>query len=428
MPSNSKNIAELLNTDTTIAVTDVADGSITEPKLANQAVTVDKLHNTLNLSSKTVTLPVGVGGLNWTNSVKTSNFTAVEGNGYYVDTSSNAVTVTLPASPSTGHQVSIIDYAKNSGTNNIILNPNGNKIIGVTVNTTISENGISLTLVYSGSTKGWLQVSTSDETSTKSQTANVSISYLIVAGGGGGGSSTSGSGGGGGGGAGGMLFGNATLNVFSSYPIVVGQGAAGGGAGSGSTGGTGGNSTFNSLTAFGGGGGGRSNGNGANGGSGGGRGYNNYNASSGYGSGTTGQGNRGGAVSGVSASGAGGGGAGGVGGSNSGSGGGVPGVGGAGLANSITGTSVIYARGGAGGQYNNSAHHPNDAGGSANDGLGNGGGGAYSTQSSNSGSDGVVIVSYISTSPVFSGGTITSYTSGSDTYQVHKFTSNGTLG
>ena len=180
MPSNSKNIAELLNTDTTIAVTDVADGSITEAKLADNAVTADKLNNTLNLSSKTVTLPVGVGGLNWTNSVKTSNFTAVEGNGYYVDTSSNTVTVTLPSSPSAGHQISIVDYAKNSATNNIIVNPNGNKIIGVAVNTTISENGISLTLVYSGATKGWLQVSTSDETSTKSQSASVSVNYSCV--------------------------------------------------------------------------------------------------------------------------------------------------------------------------------------------------------------------------------------------------------
>ena len=43
MPSNSKNIAELLNTDTTIAVTDVADGSITTAKLAADAVTAAKL-------------------------------------------------------------------------------------------------------------------------------------------------------------------------------------------------------------------------------------------------------------------------------------------------------------------------------------------------------------------------------------------------
>lgn len=43
MPSNSKNIAELLNTDTTIAVTDVADGSITTAKLAADAVTSAKL-------------------------------------------------------------------------------------------------------------------------------------------------------------------------------------------------------------------------------------------------------------------------------------------------------------------------------------------------------------------------------------------------
>jgi len=43
MPSNSKNLAELLNTDTTIAVTDVADGSITTAKLAASAVTDAKI-------------------------------------------------------------------------------------------------------------------------------------------------------------------------------------------------------------------------------------------------------------------------------------------------------------------------------------------------------------------------------------------------
>ena len=43
MPSNSKNIAELLNTDTTVQITDVADGAITTAKLAADAVTSAKL-------------------------------------------------------------------------------------------------------------------------------------------------------------------------------------------------------------------------------------------------------------------------------------------------------------------------------------------------------------------------------------------------
>ena len=421
MASNSKNIAELLNTDTTIAVTDVADGSITEAKLANQAVSVDKLHNTLNLTSKTVTLPVGVGGLNWTNSIKTADFTAVEGNGYYVDTSSNAVTVTLPASPSTGHQISVIDHGKNSATNNITLDAGSNKIIGVqSIPTTVSENGISITLVYSGSTRGWVQVSTSDETSTKAQTATISVNYLIVAGGGGGGSSQTGSGGGAGGGAGGMLTGTTTVNALTSHTVLVGLGGAGGAAGGSAKGTDGQGSSFASVTTVGGGGGGDNGGNGRAGGSGGGRGYNNYNASSGYGAGTAGQGNRGGAVVGSSAAGAGGGGKGGVGLSNTGSGGGSGGLGGAGEASSITGSAVTYAAGGRGGGG------PSPA--AKTDGTGDGGDGAYSTGTPTAGADGIVVVSYIASSPAFTGGTVTNYTSGSDTYQVHSFTSSGTLG
>ena len=43
MPSNSKNLAELLNTDSTVAVGDIADGSVTTAKLAADAVTAAKL-------------------------------------------------------------------------------------------------------------------------------------------------------------------------------------------------------------------------------------------------------------------------------------------------------------------------------------------------------------------------------------------------
>ena len=46
------------------------------------------------------------------NTVKTANFTAANGEGYFVNTTSAAITATLPASPSAGDIVAVSDYAK----------------------------------------------------------------------------------------------------------------------------------------------------------------------------------------------------------------------------------------------------------------------------------------------------------------------------
>ena len=43
MATNAKNLAELLNTDSTVAVGDIADGSVTTVKLADDAVTNAKI-------------------------------------------------------------------------------------------------------------------------------------------------------------------------------------------------------------------------------------------------------------------------------------------------------------------------------------------------------------------------------------------------
>jgi hypothetical protein len=40
--------------------------------------------------------------VNWDTTAKTSGFTAVAGNGYFVNTTSGAITVTLPATPISG--------------------------------------------------------------------------------------------------------------------------------------------------------------------------------------------------------------------------------------------------------------------------------------------------------------------------------------
>ena len=76
--------------------------------------------DTINLTTATVNLPTGVGGTSW-QAVKTTNFTAVAGEGYFVNTTGGVITATLPASATIGNEVSIIDYAGTADTNNITI-------------------------------------------------------------------------------------------------------------------------------------------------------------------------------------------------------------------------------------------------------------------------------------------------------------------
>ena len=95
------------------------------------------------------------GGTSW-QAIKTSDFTAVGGEGYFVNTTSGAVTVTLPTSPSLGDEVSVVDYAGTADTNNITINRNSHKIQGDASNLTISTERAGFTLVYVDATQGWL--------------------------------------------------------------------------------------------------------------------------------------------------------------------------------------------------------------------------------------------------------------------------------
>ena len=51
-------------------------------------------------------------------------------NGYYINTTSQACTVTLPASPEVGDQIVLVDYARTFATNNLIIDSNGNNFQG----------------------------------------------------------------------------------------------------------------------------------------------------------------------------------------------------------------------------------------------------------------------------------------------------------
>jgi hypothetical protein len=246
--------------------------------------------------------------VDWDTTAKTASFTAVSGNGYFVNTTSGAITVTLPAG-SAGDIVSLADYAATWQTNNVTVTPNGtDKIGGVNANATLATEGQSVTFVYTDSTQGWLN--TMDSTSNVRASAFITatggtittsgnykihtftgpgtfcvsgisttpadntISYLVVAGGGGSPGRYTGSNSVAGGGAGGFREYKGTVDCYTAsplngnpggtaititaqgYPIIVGGGGSGGSCSSPFRGAPGSNSVFSTITSAGGGTGG----------------------------------------------------------------------------------------------------------------------------------------------------------------------------
>ena len=403
---------------------------------------------TLGDSGDTFTIPSGAtinnqgtatnfgatGSASWTTTVKTGDFTAVAGEGYFVDTTSGEIDVTLPAG-SPGAVVAVKDYANTWDTSNCIIISNGSeKIGGSTNNATLSTEGLAVTFIYIDSTKGWLVTDdglqsvastnpfisatggtestsgnckihtfTGPGTFTVSKVATCSannlVSYMVVGGGASGGAGFRA----GGGGAGGFRETKSPVTPYTAspldgysnspnritvtatdFPITVGAGGATTPYPAATIGNVGSNSIFSTITSAGGGGGG-SNVTpygpakliGADGASGGGGAANSGVPCAAGGSGNTppttpAQGNPGG--HGVyPASGGGGGGAGAAGTNGPGSANGGPG--GHGVTSEITASPVARAGGGGGGG-NSPAGNPG-AGGTG--GGGNGGSGGAAT-------------------------------------------------
>ena len=418
-------------------------------------------NTTLGGAGSTISIPAGAtitnsgtatgfgatGSASWTTTVKTGDFTAVAGEGYFVDTSSDEVEVSLPAGTA-GAVVAIADYANNFGTNNVVLIQNGSdKIGGSTVNARLNVDGLAATLIFIDSTKGWIV--TDDGLQSSATTAafvaatggtvttvctnfkvhtftgpgtfcvsnagnaagSNTVSYMVIAGGGGGGTGR-----GGGGGAGGYRESKSPLCSYTAsptaatgglavpvaaYPISVGSGGAKCTQGS--------QSIFSSITSA---GGGRSGGHGTSppvmaGGSGGGGGAPATACTGQGGAGNTppvipSQGNNGGtAAPAPLGSAGGGGGAGAVGTNGSGN---TAGPGGAGAATSIDGTPTLRGGGGGGG-YDNRGGGPIGSGGpggggagtvagTANTGGGGGGGNFSGSSCGAAGGSGIVIIRY----------------------------------
>jgi hypothetical protein len=336
--------------------------------------------------------------------VQTTAFTAVSGQGYFVDTTSGAITVTLPASASAGDTISIVDYARRWGTNAVTIDTNSLNFQGNTSPDPIyNTDRQSVTIVYSGATQGWIP--TVDDDVTLETPQSYSVDFLVVAGGGAGGGNVGGDGAGGGG-AGGYRTSTQTLSQSSVYTVTVGDGGTSDGTNIGTSGSDSSisGSGITTITSAGGGAGGagQSTFNGVAGGSGGGAGYAGTGGAGNTPSTSPVQGYAGGNNNNSNGA-SGGGGASAVGTAGAGNSTGQPG--GAGSASSITGSSVTYSGGGGGGANTDGAN--GGAGGAGGGGSGGnsgavgtagsantgGGGGGASTGTGGAGGKGVVILS-----------------------------------
>jgi len=274
---------------------------------------------TIGQSGDTIQLACGAtqtgfgrtGTVDWDTTAKTASFTAVSGTGYFVNTTSGAITVTLPATPSAGDIVSLKDYAGTFATNNLTIARNGSNLDGSAADSVRNTNNESLSLVYVDGTQGWKSVEegtgfigenfmvatggtitccgdykihtftgpgTFTVSSLASSPTNNVVDYLVVAGGGAGGrGACNSSAAGGGGGAGGYRESSGTASgcysasplgacvaalpvSVTGYPITVGGGGTAASLApydtdTPSESGNGSNSIFSSITSTGGGGG-----------------------------------------------------------------------------------------------------------------------------------------------------------------------------
>lgn len=87
-----------------------------------------------------------------------SNHNASVNERILANTSSSAFTITMPASSTLllNDTIEVIDVAGNAGNNSITIARNGANIQGTAENLTIDVNGAITTMIYTGTTYGWV--------------------------------------------------------------------------------------------------------------------------------------------------------------------------------------------------------------------------------------------------------------------------------
>ena len=118
----------------------MAQTKVTSPGITDNSITVAKL----SLPSLSI---------DWES--KSASFTAAAGKAYFCDTTSNAISVTLP-SPTQKDEIRFIDVAGTFDTNNLTVLYGSSKIQGASANLVVSTERAGFALIYYDATQGWV--------------------------------------------------------------------------------------------------------------------------------------------------------------------------------------------------------------------------------------------------------------------------------
>jgi hypothetical protein len=153
-----------------IQITDGGNWAVNNLTVARNGNTIEGYTEDLIISDRGITVDIVYDGTTWQVSAnlgakgaqgtqgtitqwvyKTSTYTAAAFDRIIANTGGGAFTINLPSSPAVGQSVQITDGG-NWSTNNLTIGRNGNTIEGYTQDLLITDTGITVELVYDGTT------------------------------------------------------------------------------------------------------------------------------------------------------------------------------------------------------------------------------------------------------------------------------------